>query len=70
MPELNFEAIAVMLLGVVVQATDDQVNQQVDKAAQKTIDAVNSSATQIDDILAKRVAAALERYAAAVKAGV
>lgn len=68
--KIDFEMIALMALGTVISSSQAQIDAAVDAAAAKICSAVNDSSTQLDDVAAKALAAALKRLAAAVEAGV
>lgn len=65
-----FEMVAVPLIGMIVSQNQEHINHLIDDAADKAIAAVNDSGTQVDDVAVTALAAALERFAARVRAGV
>lgn len=68
--DINFEAIALMVLSTVIASSKEVIDRKADEAADKIIAAVNDSATQLDDAAAKELARVLTRIAARVEAGV
>lgn len=66
---MNFDTMVAQLLGMFAMANDTQINTFVDAAADKVLDAVDNSETQIDNTAAKVLAEKLERFAARVRNG-
>lgn len=67
---INFETIALMVLGTVIASTKDQVNEAVDKAAAGIVAAVKSSDTALDETVVRdALAPALTRLAAKISEG-
>lgn len=68
--DFNFDSIATHAVAMAVSLGQDQIDKAVDDAATKIVAAVKNTDSKIDDTVALAVAAALERLAAGVKAGV
>jgi hypothetical protein len=51
--DINFEAIALMALGVILTQTRQQQEAGVDAIAAKLVEAVKNSETRIDDTVVK-----------------
>lgn len=68
--EINFEAVALMVLSTVLTSSRTVIDQKADEAADKIIAAVNDSATQLDDAAAKELARVLARIATRIEDGV
>lgn len=67
---MDFDAIALMVIGTLISTTKEQVNEQIDKAAAKVVEAVKNSETKIDDTVVKDLLApALRRMADKVTEG-
>jgi len=67
---INFEAIALMVLGTVIASTKTQVNEAVDKAAAAIVTAVKDSETALDETVVRdALAPALARLSAQISAG-
>ena len=66
---MNFEAIILMGLPIVLTAAQPEIDKQVDGAADRLIASVKDSNTRIDDMAVKAFAASLRRFADRVEAG-
>lgn len=67
---MDFNAVALMVLGTVIASTKDQVNAQIDKAAAAIVAAVKDSETPLDETVVRDlVAPALRRLADQCVAG-
>lgn len=61
--EVNFEAIALMVLSTVITSSREVIDQKADQAADRIIAAVNDSETKLDNAAAKELARVLKRVA-------
>lgn len=67
---VNFEAIGLAVIGLVVTATKDQVNNGVDHLAAEIIKATKSTETALDDTVVRDILApAVERLGVKLREG-
>jgi len=66
---VDLNAIGNTVVGLVIATAQEHINQKVDEWADQLVASVKSSETKIDDTVATAIAAAAERLAARVRAG-